>query len=207
MGTVGGSDLEKNVALAQIIQKAKKNNVNKALIETAIARGQGQSVSGEKLHTFVEEAMLPPSTALIIDCLTENQSRTQMEVRKVLKDFGGKPSSTAFLFSRRGQVVFEAQEDKTAETLMDEAIEAGAVDIFDVDDTVVVETEVEDLNRITESLSQKLGSVRDSQLVWSPIEQSEAESEELQAQLDVLVSKLKEVPSVQAVYSSVATKC
>jgi transcriptional/translational regulatory protein YebC/TACO1 len=148
--------------------------------------------------------MLPPSAALIIDCLTESKAKTQMEVRKILKDFGGKPSSTAYLFSRRGQAVFEARNGVNADSVLDDAIEAGALDVFDDEENIVLETEVEDLNQVAESMSQKLGSIRDSQLVWSPTEPSEAESEEAQEQLDALVSKLKELPEVQAVYSSVA---
>lgn len=196
-----GPDPRSNAALALVLQKARKNNFPKASIDAAIARGQGRTVAGEMLNPLLEESIVPPSIPVLIDCLTENKARTQQEVRLILKSFGGKPSSTVYLFEKRGQLVIRGNFD--VDKVLEAAIDAGAVDVYEEDDTVVVLTEVSALKRVSDSLELSLEStIVESAITWTPAEPVHGSSEVVE-QLLLLDSKLKELPAVQGVYSNV----
>jgi transcriptional/translational regulatory protein YebC/TACO1 len=124
---VGGRDLGSNNRLRDLIALAKKASLPKDKIDTAIDRGQGVSSSGKPLEALTIELMGPGNVAMLVDCLTDLKARTLEEIRIPIKKYGGRETSCAFAFSRKGRVIFESELG--IDDILDEAIEAGAEDV------------------------------------------------------------------------------
>ena len=200
---VGGPDPAFNTRLASAITNAKKGTVSKALIESAIARGQGKSTSGARLESLTIEAMLPFTVGAIIECQTDQKLRTLQDIRLLVSRHGGSIASTSFLFERKGKVVFGKKEGISTDLVLDPAIEAGAIDV-DVEDTgrMVVETEASQLSAVTGKLAHFFGlEVEFSDIVHVPKEDTLVLlSEENMAEIEEVVALLEEELSVQNVY-------
>lgn len=126
----GGGDPETNLALRYAIDEAKYANMPKDTIKRAIEKGSGEA-GGAEFQQLVYEGYGPGGTALIIDALTDNNTRTVGEVRSIFKKGGGSmgnAGTVAFMFATKGQIYIDA--NKYAEDqIMDAALEAGAEDV------------------------------------------------------------------------------
>jgi len=126
----GGGDPETNLALRYAIDEAKYANMPKDTIKRAIEKGSGES-GGAEFQQLVYEGYGPGGTALIIDALTDNNTRTVGEVRSIFKKGGGSmgnAGTVAFMFATKGQIYIDANKF-TEEQVMDAALEAGAEDV------------------------------------------------------------------------------
>lgn len=198
-----------NPALAQAINNAKKAGVQKAKMEGAIARGQGRSTEGLALQSFTQEAILPPSIALIIEADGANTNRLRADLDLIVKKGRGTVSGTKFYFSRRGRVVFEKSDAGIGvDEVMDQAIEAGAEDLdTDEDENIVVWTQPNQTTQIMQAVgdAHKL-KVLSADILWVPNEDTKTvvdSGKDLQA-LTELVDALREYPDVSAVYANVS---
>lgn len=184
-------------------------SVPKALIEGAIARGQGKSTTGAQLDSITFEALLPPNIALIADIETDNKIRTLSDLKLVVKKAGGLSSATAFYFSRRGRAVFRPKEGGPSfSDLLDEAIEhEGAEDVEEgPDGKLIVWTEPTMLMAITEAFSKKLDlDLLEADIIWSAKDDTavESDSRDTADSLDNLLGGLREYPEVKAIYANV----
>jgi YebC/PmpR family DNA-binding regulatory protein len=106
--------------------------MTKDTIDRAIKRGSGAE-GGADMHEIRYEGYGPAGTALIIDCVTDNQTRTVADVRAALTKLGGNlgtTNSVAFQFTRVGQVLVQTGGDADVEGRLEEAaIENNAEDI------------------------------------------------------------------------------
>ena len=84
---------------------------------------------GEKLENVTVEGILPGNVGVVVECETDNKARTMMTLRHVLKEAGGTATPSAYLFEKKGVVVFESQPGKGLDALLDIALDAGATDI------------------------------------------------------------------------------
>jgi YebC/PmpR family DNA-binding regulatory protein len=130
----GGGDPGSNPRLRLAIAKAREVNASKETIENAIRRGTGQ-LAGEALEEVRYEGYGAGGAALIVDCVTNNRTRTVADVRHAFAKHGGNlgtDGSVAYQFTHCGQFVFApgASEQK----LMEIALEAGAEDVLAHDD-------------------------------------------------------------------------
>jgi YebC/PmpR family DNA-binding regulatory protein len=130
----GGGDPNFNPRLRLVVDKAKAENVPGDNIERAIKRGTGE-LEGVNYEEIRYEGYGISGAAIIIDCMTDNRTRTVADVRFALNKHGGNlgtDGSVAFLFKHCGQFVFApgTSEDK----VMEAALEAGAEDIMTNDD-------------------------------------------------------------------------
>ena len=199
---VGGPDPNMNTRLAHAIFTAKKGQLSKTAIEHAIAKGQGKSPSGQALESVTIEAMLPHGIAAIIECQTDNKARTLMNVRTILGKAGGTTTPTAFMFAKKGRLSFEEQDKIGVEDALEDAIEAGALDIFSEEKKLMVETEPVDVMAIAQKLQEKLQlQVEKAEVVYVPNEDSVvALSREQEDQMQGILESLEEEPSVQNLY-------
>jgi len=131
---LGGADASSNPRLRLAIDKAVDNNMPKDTIERAIKRGAGglENASYEQVRY---EGYGVNGAAVIVDCLTDNRTRTVADVRHAFSKYGGNlgtDGSVAFLFKHCGHLVFAPRTDEAK--LMDAAIEAGADDVVSNDD-------------------------------------------------------------------------
>src|SRR5690606_5893680 len=148
-----GGDPASNPRLRAAIEKAYLNNLKKDVVERAIARGAGTGDS-EAYEELTYEGYGVNGVAFIVECMTDNRNRTAGEVRHAFDKRGGNlgtSGSVAYLFARKGQILFAAGVDEDA--LMEAALEAGADDVVVNDDgSFDVMTEFFDYLRVKDAL-------------------------------------------------------
>lgn len=199
-----GPDTKYNPRLTLALSNAKRASIPKTVIEAAIARGQGLSVSGQALEALTIEAMLPGNVAAVIECLTDQKARVLQDVRHIIKNNGGIVTPTTFLFERKGRVVMEKKEDTNPDDYLDQAIEAGAADVTTDDkDRLVVLTNPSETKTVGEMFARLSGlAIQELEIIWDPNADSMVgvkDEEQAKALEDLLVA-LREEPSVQEVY-------
>lgn len=150
----GGADPAMNFKLRLAIQKAKAANVPAANIERAIARGSGQG-EGARLEELTYEGYGPAGVAIMVKALTDNRNRTGAEIKSTFSKHGGNlgaQGSVGYLFEQRGVIVCKPGLDKDALSLV--AIEAGAGDIDDSGEQLIVYTSPSSLEKIRDALRE-----------------------------------------------------
>ena len=165
-----------NSRLADVIALARKESIPKEKIDGAIARGQGKSASGASLESVVVEAILPGNVAVIIECETDNRLRTLTAVRLAVKTADGREGPSSYLFSKRGRVVFEPKEGIGEEQALDAALEAGATDVEEDGNGIVVFTEPGETKSVSEAVSSALSlNIKMSDIMWSANQDTKVE--------------------------------
>ncbi len=132
---MGGGDPAMNARLRLALAKAQEVNVPKDNVERAIKRGTGE-LEGVAYEEIRYEGYGIGGAAVMVDCLTDNRTRTVGEVRHALTKNGGNlgtDGSVAFMFKHCGQFVF-APGATTEDALMEVALDAGAEDVITSDD-------------------------------------------------------------------------
>ena len=196
----GDPDPNNNPRLRLAIDKALTANMTKDTIERAVKRGAGGD-DGVVLEDIRYEGYGPGGVAIIVDCMSDNRTRTVAEVRHAFTKHGGNlgaDGSVSYLFSKSGVLSFPAStgEDK----VMEAALEAGAEDVV-ADGGIEVLTDPADFLKVKESM-EKAGlkpesaeiTLRASTVVTVTGENAEAVMELLEA--------LEELDDVQTVYSN-----
>ncbi|HEV7476831.1 MAG TPA: YebC/PmpR family DNA-binding transcriptional regulator [Burkholderiales bacterium] len=125
----GGGDPDSNPRLRLSLEKAREANMTKDSVQNAVKRGTGQ-LEGVSYEEARYEGYGVAGAAVMLDCLTDNRTRTVAEVRHAFSKNGGNlgsDGSVAYLFKHVGQFVFAPGTSE--EKLMDAALEAGADDV------------------------------------------------------------------------------
>ena len=151
----GGPDPANNFKLAQVITKAKANNMPNDTIERGIkkASGDGNAVNYE---TCIYEGYGPSGTAIIVKCLTDNKNRTAANVRNCFtKGQGsiGTQGCVSYMFDEKGQIIIDKEEcDMDADDLMMLALDAGAEDFAEEEDSFEITTDPADFDEVHKKL-------------------------------------------------------
>jgi YebC/PmpR family DNA-binding regulatory protein len=125
---LGGSDPDLNPRLAAAVEKAKKASVYKDTIERAIKKGSGQTDEKVNYETVIYEGFAPHRVPVVVECVTDNRSRTAPEIRKIFQAGSlGQPGCVSFFFNHCG-VVEATHTDANRDAEID-AIEAGAQEV------------------------------------------------------------------------------
>lgn len=133
---IGGPDPDHNLTLRYAIDEAKSQNMPKDTIEKAIAKGSGKQ-DGVNYESVMYEGYGAAGVAVMLDCLTDNKNRTVPEVRKIFEKYGGNLGSSgcvAYNFKSKGQI-FVVKAGADEEAVMTAALEAGAEDVADQDES------------------------------------------------------------------------
>ncbi len=149
-----GADADMNFKLRLAIQKAKAANMPAGNIDRAIARGAG-TAGGAALEELMYEGYGPSGVAVMVSALTDNRNRTGPEVKSAFAKYGGNlgaPGSVSYLFEQKGVLVCRANADKEEMELA--AIDAGATDIDDSGEQLIVYTAPNDVEKMREALGQ-----------------------------------------------------
>ncbi|KAL1640497.1 hypothetical protein SLS58_006847 [Diplodia intermedia] len=201
---LGGPDPNLNPRLALAVDRAKKASFPKQGIENAIKRGQGISSTGAALEIVTVEAIFPPSVAVVIEIETENKLRTVPDTRHVIKKTGGNATPVAYLFEKKGMVVFEGKEGWGPDEVLEPALDAGALDVEDANEgAIIVYTDPADTKKAAESIASATGlDIASMDIVWVPNEDTKVplEDGESTEKISKFLDDLKEVSGVQAVY-------
>jgi YebC/PmpR family DNA-binding regulatory protein len=196
---LGGGDPDGNSRLRVAIQNAKGLNMPKVNIDAAIKRATSKDSSN--LEEMVYEGKGLYGIAILIECATDNPTRTVANVRMNFNKYGGelgKTGSLDYLFDRKG--VFRIKNDKVnLEELEFELIDFGAEEIESDEEEIVIYTAFTDFGKMQKALEEKKLNIISSELERIPnltVELSDAQVEEVMK----LVSKLEEDDDVQTVY-------
>jgi len=148
-----GGDPASNSRLRAAIAAAKTVNLPKDKIDAAIRKGTGLEAGGDFMEVSYE-AYAPGGIAVVIEAATDNKNRTVAEVRHILAKHGaslGESGCVGWMFERKGVITLDKAK-YTEEAMMEAALEAGADDVRDEDDTWVVHTSMADFNIVREAL-------------------------------------------------------
>lgn len=198
----GGGDLSNNVRLRLAIDKAKAVNMPKENIERAIKRGTGESKEG----TFDEvmyEGYAPHGIAVMIECVTENRNRTVAEIRHILNRANGtmgEQGSVSWQFNRVAYFSFPS-ESHDFDKVFELALEGGADDVTDDEETIEIIAPVESFKSISDLLLHAGISPEESELRMIPNQELELNVEQTVQVMRVLES-LEELDDVVNVFSN-----
>ncbi len=153
----GGPDPNNNFKLATVIAKAKANNMPNDTIERGIKKAAGD-VGNVNYEYITYEGYGPGGTAIIVDTLTDNKNRTAANVRSAFtKGQGniGTPGCVSFMFDKKGQIIIDREEcDMEFDDLMMVALDAGADDISEEEDSFEVLTDPDALETVRKGLEE-----------------------------------------------------
>ena len=151
----GGSDPANNSRLRDIIAKAKANNMPNDTIERGIKKAAGDL--GNVTYEFCTyEGYGPKGIAIIVDCLTDNKNRTAGNVRSAFTKGNGNMGTSgcvSYMFDKKGQIIIDKEEcEMDADELMMIALDAGAEDFAEEEDSYEVLTDPDDFSAVREAL-------------------------------------------------------
>lgn len=204
----GGPDPNNNSKLKDVIAKAKQNNVPNDNIERMLKKAAGDS-NGADYEEIVYEGYGPSGVAVIVEALTDNRNRTAGEVRHYFDKAGGNmgnPGSVTFMFSREGVILIE-KEDVDEETLMMEAIEAGATDfISDDEDVFEIRTDANEVGVIRDALEEKGFKAISSEPAYIPSTLTALENETDINKMGKMIEMFEENEDVQNIWHNWANE-
>lgn len=167
----GGPDPDNNSKLRDVIAKAKANNMPNDTIERGIkkAAGDADSVNYEQI-TY--EGYGPSGVAIIVDTLTDNKNRTASNVRSAFTKGNGNvgtPGCVSYMFEKKGQIIIDKEEcEMDADDLMMMALDAGAEDFVEEEDSFEVLTAPEDFSQVRETLEKEGVAMADANVTMIP---------------------------------------
>ncbi len=199
---MGGADPSMNPRLRLAVDKASDGNMPKDTVQRAIQRGAG-GLDGANYEEIRYEGYGINGAAVIVDCMTDNRTRTVAEVRHAFSKHGGNlgtDGSVAFLFNHCGQLLYApgTPEDR----LMDAAIEAGAQDVLtDEEGGIEVITAPNEFAAVKESLEKAGFKAEVAEIVMKPLNEVELTGDN-GLQMQKLLDALEGLDDVQEVYTS-----
>jgi len=199
----GGPDPNNNFKLAQVIAKAKANNMPNDTIERGIKKASGDN-DGVTYKYVTYEGYGPNGIAIIVDALTDNSNRTAANVRSAFtKGQGniGTPGCVSFMFDKRGLIIVDREEcDMEADDLMMMALDAGAEDFAEEEDSYEIYTAPDDLEAVSGALKEAGVEMVSSEVTMIPQNWVELTDETAIKNLQRTLDLLEEDDDVQAVY-------
>ena len=184
----GGPDPANNFKLAQVVAKAKANNMPNDTIDRGIkkAAGDGNAVNYERV-TY--EGYGPNGIAIIVDALTDNNGSI------------GTQGCVSFMFDKKGQIIIDKEEcDMGADDLMMLALDAGAADFSEEEDSYEVITEPDDFDAVYKVLEENKIAMASAEVTMIPQNYVELTDENAVKSLNRTLELLDEDDDVQAVY-------
>ena len=197
----GGPDPNVNGKLKDVIAKAKANNVPNDNIDRIIKKAAGEQ-GGADYEQLTYESYGPAGIAVIVETLTDNRNRTAGEMRHYFDKCGGnlgQTGSVMFMFEHKGLIVIEG-EGKDEDTVMEDALEAGAEDFNFDGDVFEISTGVNDVGAVSEALSAKGYTFVSAEPAYVPATTSSIDDPELVVKMEKLLDMLEENDDVQNVW-------
>ena len=199
----GGADPANNSKLRDVIAKAKANNMPNDTIDRGIKKAAGDAAS-VNYETLTYEGYGPSGVAIIVDTLTDNKNRTAANVRSAFTKGGGNvgtPGSVSYMFDKKGQIIIDKEEcDMEADDLMMTALDAGAEDFSEEEDSYEVITAPDDFSAVREALEALKIPMMEADVTMIPQTWVELSNEDDIKKLNRILDLLDEDDDVQAVY-------
>ena len=201
---LGGGDADSNPRLRLALDKARVANMTKDSVTRAVQRGTGE-LEGVSYEEARYEGYGPGGAAVLVDCLTDNRTRTVAEVRHAFAKNGGNmgaDGSVAFLFKHCGQFVFApgASEEK----IMEAALEAGADDVVtNADGSIEVLCAPPDFDKVKTGLEKAGLKPELAEITMKPLNETVMTGDDA-ARMRRLLDALEAMDDAQDVYTTAA---
>ena len=199
----GGPDPANNSKLRDVIAKAQANNMPNDTIDRGIKKAAGDANS-VNYEVITYEGYGPNGVAIIVDALTDNKNRTAANVRSAFtKGDGnvGTPGCVSYMFDKKGQIIIDKEEcDMDADELMMAALDAGAEDFAEEEDSYEVLTAPDDFSTVREALESAGIPMAQADITMIPQTWVELTSDEDIKKINRTLDLLDEDDDVQAVY-------
>lgn len=199
----GGPDPANNSKLRDVIAKAKSNNMPNDTIERGIKKAAGDANSVNYV-TVTYEGYGPSGSAIIVKALTDNKNRTAANVRNAFtKGHGsiGAQGCVSYMFDEKGQIIIDKESvEMDADDLMMIALDAGAEDFNEEEDSYVVLTAPNDFSAVRQSLEEQNIPMADAEVTMLPQNYVTLTSEEDITNINRILDLLDEDDDVQEVF-------
>jgi len=196
----GGPDHKANSKLRIAMQNAKSVNMPKDKVEAAIKRASSKDTSG--YVEIIYEGYGPHGIAVVVECATDNATRTVANVRHSFKKYGGSLGTTgsiAFMFERKGLFKATRTGGMDLENLELELIDAGLDDFSYDDDSIYIYAPFQDYGSMQKALEEKNIEITATELQYLPVNYKELNDEQKE-EMNALIEALNEDDDVQSVY-------
>ena len=201
---MGGGDAAFNPRLRLAVDKAKAVNMPADNIDRAIKKGTGE-LEGVTYEESRYEGYGIAGAAVMVDCLTDNKTRTVADVRHAFNKYGGNMGTdgcVAFQFKHCGMILFAPGTPEDA--LMEAALEAGADDVVTNDDgSIEVMTDPYQFGEVKDALEKAGFSAEFGEVTMKPLNDTELAGDDA-LRMQKLLDAIESLDDVQAVYSSAA---
>ena len=202
----GIGDPDQNFKLRLAVDAARAQNMPKENIERAISRAQGKDAGA--MDEVMYEGFAPNGISVIVEAATDNKNRTTSEVQSAFDKNGGtmgQPGSVNYNFKQVGQIII-TKNGKTLDDIFMIAAEAGAEDVEDAGEEIVVYTAPSSLSKVREALQNTGLTVGATELIWKPLTLIEVEPGEQADKIMNMLEKIEDLDDVQKVYSNFEIK-
>lgn len=202
----GGPDPNNNSRLRDVIAKAKANNMPNDTIDRGIKRAAGDANAVNYEHVTYE-GYGPSGIAIIVEALTDNKNRTASNVRNAFTKGNGNVGTTgcvSYMFDTKGQIIVDKEEYETdADEFMMLALDAGAEDFNEEEDSYEILTDPDDFSQVRETLEKEGVPMAQAEVTMIPQNYVELTSDEDVKMFNRIMDLLDEDDDVQAVYHNV----
>lgn len=198
----GGGDINSNSKLADLVAKAKANNVPNDNIDRIIKKAAG-GLEKDDYESIFYEGYGPSGVAVIVETLTDNRNRTAGDLRHWFDKFGGnlgQVGSVGWMFAEKGVIVVNNEDGVDEDKLMDDCLEAGASDFNADEDMCAVETEPNDLHNVRVALEAKGYKIVSSQVERIPSNYVHLDSEDDCKFMQLMLDAFEDDDDVQNVW-------
>ncbi len=199
----GGPDPNNNSRLRDVIAKAKANNMPNDTIDRGIKRAAGDANAVNYEHVTYE-GYGPGGVAIIVEALTDNKNRTASNVRNAFTKGNGSMGTTgcvSYMFDQKGQILIDREEcGMEADDLMMLALDAGAEDFSEEEDSYEILTAPEDFSAVREALEKEGIAMAQAEVTMLPQTYTELSDENDIKFLNRTLDLLDDDDDVQAVY-------
>ena len=199
----GDPDPDKNPRLRAAVEKALSVNMTRDTINRAVDRGAGGG-DNENMEEVSYEGYGVGGVAVLVETMTDNLNRTVSEVRHAFTKFDGNlgtSGSVAYLFTKRGEIRFD--DVSLEDDVLLAALDAGALDVENDGESLLVTTEWESFGQVKDALNQA-GLVSDSaEVTMAPATSAEIDKVDDAEKVMKMLDMLEDIDDVQEVYSNV----
>lgn len=204
VATGGGiTDPESNFKLRLAVEKAREANMPKENIQRAIVRAS-EVVVGSNFQEVTYEGYGPGGVAILIEAATDNRARTFSEIKNIFDHEGGDlatPGAVAFLFEQKGLLTVPVEGRRKEEVEL-AVIDAGAEDIEEVGDDVLVYTNSQSLMEAKKQIGKLGFTISSAELTMRPKTTVEVSKPETARKLLALIDLLENANDVQKVHAN-----
>lgn len=199
----GGADPANNSRLRDAIAKAKANNMPNDTIDRGIKKAAGDANS-VNYESCTYEGYGPSGTAIIVQCLTDNKNRTAANVRNAFTKGGGNVGTqgcVSYMFDEKGQIIVDKEEyEADPDEFMMTALDAGADDFNDNEDSFEILTDPAKFSEVRENLEKAGVPMAEADIKMIPQNYVTLTDEGDIGRIERILDLLDEDDDVQAVY-------